>query len=161
VSRSQGIYLPRNLLDSKAFNSLTLQQIKIYLEFLSKRQFSTKDKKRKKAYTGSFTENITNNGKITFSYKEAEKLGYTRPTFRTAIDRYLEVGLIDITKQGHGGIPKDGKITGECTLYAISERWLNYGNANFKEAHRAKDSRTGRGWSAYHAKKKRPHMVKD
>jgi len=160
MSRSVGVYYPTKLLDSKAYNSLTLKQIKIFTEFLLKRQFQTKGKKHKKSYSGSFTDLITNNGKITFSYKEAEKYGFTRPTFRAAIDKLVEVGLIDIIKQGFGGIPKDGKITGECSLYAISERWINYGTPEFIEAKRNKDKRQGRGWSAYHAKKKL-HVVKD
>jgi hypothetical protein len=164
MSRSVGIYYPTKLLDSKAYKTLTLQQTRIFHEFLLKRQFSQKGKQRKK-YTGSFTENVTNNGKITFSYKEAENFGFTRPTYRTAIDQYLKVGLVDITKQGHGGIPKDGKITGECTEFAISDRWEKYGTPDFKKRTRTKDNRQGRGWAAYHAKKKQPQkclsMVKD
>ena len=99
---------------------------------------------------------ILNNGQITFSYAEAEKLGYPRPTFRRAIDKFVDVGLVDITHQGQGGnVGKNGKITGECSLYAISERWMDYGTQRFEKRFRKKDTRKGRGWAVYHEKKSR------
>lgn len=161
TKRPSGVYFPTILFDSKAYKSLTLQQTRIFTEFLLKRQFPNKSARKNKKYTGSHTDLITNNGKITFSFKEAEGRGFTRPTFMTAIDKLIEVGLIDIAKQGHGGVPKEGKITGECTMYKLSDRWENYGNENFEVRERKKDSRKGRGWARYHARKNQQPMAKD
>lgn len=147
MSRSKGAYLETGLIESKAFKSLTKAEILIYFEFLLKRQFGKYSKKNP-------NKAITNNGKIIFTYREAEKLGFPRPTFRRAIDKFIETGLVDLAKQGHGGIPKNGKITGESNEYAVSERWKLYGADNFKIETRKKDTRAGRGWAAYHAKKR-------
>ena len=96
-----------------------------------------------------------NNGQITFTYAEAVKYGFPRPTFRRAIDKLVNVGLIDITYQGQGGLVSDnGEILGESSLYAISERWEDYGTKDFIEKPRKKDDRKGRGWAAYHEKQK-------
>jgi len=127
--------------------SLTKAQMRIFYEFMLKRRFGQLPKKGRKQQ-GNI---IVNNGHITFTYAEAEKLGYPRSTFNRAIDKLIEVGLIDLTYQGQGGhVGKDGKITGERSLYAISERWMDYGTDRFNKRKRRKDTRKGRGWSVYH-----------
>lgn len=150
MSRSNGVYLETELFDSKAYKSLTKAEMRIYFEFLLKRQFGKYSKK-------SPNKTITNNGKLVFTYKEAEKIGYPKPTYRRAIDKFINVGLIDLSKQGYGGIPRAGKITGESNLFAISERWRKYGSPSFKKQQRKKDTRKGRGWAIYHAKKGLSH----
>lgn len=150
MTKAHGAYIETELFESKAHKALTRAEMRIYFHFLLKRKFGKWTGKPKKG----LGKVITNNGQITFTYAEAEKLGFPRPTFRRAIDKFVEVGLIDITRQGQGGIVEDGKITGEATLYAISERWRSYGSKEFMNQKRKKDQRTGRGWAVYHSKKK-------
>jgi hypothetical protein len=148
MARSRGVYLESKLFDSKAYKSLTKAQMRIYFEFMLKRRFGKIRQKKKKI--------LLNNGDITFTYAEAERLGYPRPTFQRALDKLIEVGLIDITYQGIGGIVTDnGKIKGEPTLFAISERWQDYGADNFVKKKRKKDTRKGRGWTVYHERKRK------
>jgi len=149
MSKAHGAYIETELFESEANKSLTKAEMRIYFYFLLKRKFGQyKGKPGKRS-----GKVITNNGQITFTYAEAEKLGFPRPTFRRAIDKFLKVGMLDITRQGQGGIVEDGKITGEATLYAISERWKNYGTEEFVKKKRQKDTREGRGWAVYHKKK--------
>jgi len=58
-----------------------------------------------------------------------------------ALDELVEKGFIDITHSGSGG------IKGDKSLYAISDRWKDYGKSNFKPMKRQKDSRKGRGFA--------------
>ena len=101
-----------------------------------------------------------NNGHITFTYAEAEKLGYPRPTFRRAIDKLIEVGLIDLTYQGQGGYVSDnGEVLGESSLYGMSDRWQDYGTDNFVMKERKKDTRKGRGWAVLMEDPKRKNEI--
>jgi len=151
-----GVFLRKKVIRSKAFQELTKTEIRVFLEFLLKRTFERQGNKPGKNTRYS----IRNNGEITFTYAEATKLLNIAPqTFQRAIDKLIKVGFVDITKQGHGGIIEHGKITGEATLYAIYDRWEDYGTENFKELVRTKDGRKGRGWSAYHAKKNRAKTI--
>jgi len=146
MGRSQGVYLPSKLFDSGSYKSLTKAQMRIFYEFMLKRKFASRKRKG--------LPSVLNNGNITFSYGEAEKLGYPRHTFRRAIDKMVEVGLIDITRQGQGGcVLKDGTIIGEYSLYGLSERWEKYDTEDFVKKKRKKDNRKGRGWAVYHARK--------
>lgn len=149
---AHGAYIEKELFLSNAYKSLTKAEMRIYFHFLLKRKFG----KWKGGKSGKRPDKIiTNNGEITFSYAEAEKYGYPRVTFNRAIDKFVKVGLIDITRQGQGGcIGAGGKITGDPSLYAISERWKDYGTDGFVEKCRKKDTRKGRGWSVYHARKR-------
>ena len=147
MGRAHGVYLESKLFDSKAYKSLTKAQMRIFYEFMLKRRFGQRPKKGRKQQEHI----IVNNGHITFTYAEAEKLGYPRPTFHRAVDKLIEVGLIDLTYQGQGGyVSETGEVLGESSLYGISERWKDYGTINFVVKKRAKDTRKGRGWAAYH-----------
>ena len=77
---------------------------------------------------------ITNNGEIVFTYNEAEKLGFTRPKFKRALDQLIEYGFIDIEYHG-GGMMKD------FSKYAISDRWKLFGTDEFIKKIRPKDTR--------------------
>jgi len=150
--RAHGVYIETALFDSDAYKSLTKAEMRIYFEFLLKRRFG-----KIKGKPGKRKNNkvITNNGEITFSYAEAETKGYSRAAFRRAIDKFVSAGLIDIAHQGTGGmIGENGKITGEPSMYAISERWKHYGTESFEVQTRPKDKRSGRGWGVYHARKR-------
>ncbi len=139
----KGLYIEAQLIKSKAFEKLNAIAIKVYLMFLMRRQMEKV--KRKRGKTGGWI--IKNNGKIVFTYNEAEKKGITRPRFSRALDSLVEYGFIDITHSGCGS------VKGDTSKYAISERWKKYGTDSFIEKEREKDSRQGRGWTAYHTKK--------
>lgn len=147
---TSGVFLKKEVLRSKAFKELTKTEITIYLEFLLKRRFGERNSKIGK----KLRDVIKNNGRIVFTYSEAiKRLNISNQTFRRSVDKLIKVGFIDIARQGQGGIYEDGKITGEATLYFISDRWMNYQTPNFVKKKRLKDNRKGRGWAAYHAKK--------
>ncbi|MEA3487055.1 MAG: hypothetical protein U9R20_05300 [Thermodesulfobacteriota bacterium] len=139
------ICFDKNLLRSLTFRSFNKWALLAYFDFLRKRQME----KLKGKKSGSRWV-ISNNGEIVYPYSEAEKRGIGRREFRNAIDELIEEGFLDITHQGSGG------RSGDMTRYFIDDRWKDFGNASFRPAknpHR-KDSRKGRGWSAYHDKKK-------
>lgn len=156
MARAHGVYLESKLFDSKAFKSLTRAQMRIFYEFMLKRRFGKRSRKGRKQQEHI----IMNNGHITFTYAEAEKLGYPRPTFRRAIDKLIEVGLIDLTYQGQGGYVSDnGKVSGESSLYGMSDRWKDYGNDSFVVKKREKDTRKGRGWAVLMEDPKRKNEI--
>ena len=99
---------------------------------------------------------IKNNGDIVYPYLEAEKKGIGRREFRNAVDELLEKGFLDIAHQGSGG------RSGDMTKYFIDHRWKDYGTPSFRPAKnpRSKDSRKGRGWSAFHANNKKTPVTK-
>jgi len=154
MGRAHGVYLESKLFDSKAYKSLTKAQMRIFYEFMLKRKFGKRLKGKHGRKQGKNIP-MLNSGKITFTYAEAEKLGYPRPTFHRAIDKLIEVGLIDLTYQGQGGyVTETGEVLGESSLYGISDRWKDYGTDNFVVEKRAKDTRKGRGWAVYHERKR-------
>ena len=88
---------------------------------------------------------IENNGKIEFTYVEAEKvLGIPQASFWRGIKRLLELGLIDIPKQGAG-------MKGDKNLFAFTDRWEKYATPNFIHIDWKKDIRsihlTPQNWS--------------
>ena len=148
---TKNIWFDKNLLRSSAFRSLTKWSLLVYLDFLRKRQMEQlKHQKRSDNWI------VKNNGEIVYPYSEAEKKGVGRREFRNAIDELIAKGFLDIAHQGSGG------RSGDMTKYFIDNRWSDYGTPSFRPAkkNRAKDSRSGRGWSAYHAKKKKSSVTK-
>lgn len=137
------IWIDKDILRSKAFMSLkTATSIRLFFDFFQKRQMKQrKHSKRKSEWV------ITNNGKIEFTYSEAVKRGYSRAAFARAIDDLIDRGLIDLVRQG-------GSYEGEKNLFAISERWRDFGTDNFKKKQRQKNTRNGQGFSAMHARNK-------
>ncbi|MHC4637813.1 MAG: hypothetical protein ACYTBP_04115 [Planctomycetota bacterium] len=125
--------LEKNLARSKAWLSLKGIAPQVYLLFRTKCQMEQvklagKPNKRKTDWI------ITNNGEITFSYKEARtKFDITSSRFVRAIDDLIDKGFIDIAKSGMG-------IRRMTTLYAISDRWRLYGKPRFKNLARQKAS---------------------
>ena len=117
------MFVSRSVIMSKAFLALkTPAACQIYLIFLNKCVWKEAQGKRKQK--NNYYHD--NNGEIQFSYKEAqEKFGISSGKFTRAIDELIRVGLIDIAHSGFG-LHKD------VTLYAISERWQQYGTDDFK-----------------------------
>lgn len=148
---SKNIWLDKNLLRSRAFRSLKKWAMLAYLDFLRKRQMeSVKKGKRSDEWI------IKNNGKIVYPYAEAECKGISRSQFRNAIDELIAKGFLDITHLGSGG------RAGDMTMYFLDDRWKKYGTPAFKPAKnpRRKDTRKSRGWSVYHANKKKTPVSK-
>ena len=148
---AENIWFDKNLLRSQVFRSLSKWSLLVYLDFLRKRQMEqVKSKSRSSSWI------IKNNGEIVYPYSEAEKKGIGRREFRNAIDELMAKGFLDITHYGSGG------RSGDMTRYFIDDRWQDYDTPSFCPAKkpRMKDSRQGRGWSAYHAKKKKGSITK-
>lgn len=119
----------RDMFVSEPWIKLTAPAIKMYMIFLTKRKivYSNGRKHREKQ--------ISNNGKIEFTYTEAmNKLKISRPTVTNSIDQLVKYGFIDISQQG-------GYFEGNKTLYAISNRWIDYGTDSYKKEKRKKDNR--------------------
>ena len=109
---------------SIAFRKLSGTAIRVYLLFLNKRVMKPfEGGKSKRSGKGKYY--VENNGEIQFTYHEAEqKYSIPSGTFRTAIDRLFEVGLIDIAQIG-------SSLFRDVTLYGISERWKLYDTDDF------------------------------
>jgi hypothetical protein len=141
---SDTIAVERKLLKSEAFRSLNGTAKSVYFDFKMKCQVT--ELKRKPGRKREFT--ISNNGEIVYTYSEAEKKGIPRATFMRALDELIAKGFIGVAHSGSGG------KKGDKSLYAISERWRDYGTDKFKPATRPKDTRHGRGFAVHWKKKK-------
>lgn len=105
-----GTWVERDIFIGQAFLNLRGKSSQILIIFLGKRIFiKVKSKKAKKSL-------CTNENHITFTYKEAEALGFSKPQFTRAIDDLLAKGFIKIVHQG-GAFKKDK------TIYGLSENW--------------------------------------
>ena len=124
--RSLVVVVDRRILESKAYRDLDGKAAKVLMWFLARRQFvKLKGNKRQEWMQ-------TNNGEIVFTYTEAEeKHGLSRQVFSRLIGDLIDKGFIDIASPGIG-------LAKAPTLYAISNRWQNYGTAEFKPAVRRK-----------------------
>jgi DNA-binding MarR family transcriptional regulator len=126
----KAIYLEREMLESKAFLSLTGAAMHVLLQFYCRKQVKNVGKRN-----GRKSFDITNNGKIVFTYSEAkEKYGISTPRFRRAINNLIRKGFIDINHLGGG-------MSGDASKYYISDRWMKYGTEEFKEVEPPKDTR--------------------
>lgn len=151
LTMTKNIWFDKDLLRSSAFRSLKRWSIIVYLDFLRKRQMEpVKRAKRSNDWV------IRNNGEIVYPYSEAEHKGIGRREFRNAIDELMGKGFLDITHQGSGG------RSGDMTKYFIDDRWKDFGTPLFRPSKnpRNKDCRKARGWSVYHAKKKKFSVTK-
>lgn len=64
---------------------------------------------------------------FSFVYGEAQRYGFTRPTFARVIRELIGCGFIDGVDRG--GLRGEGK---SCNLFRLSRRWVDYGTAKFK-----------------------------
>jgi hypothetical protein len=112
------MFIDRDLVTSEAYLSLkTTACYIVYGIFLTKRQLENQGDRYNPCWV------ITNNSKITFTYREAlEKYGISAYKFEKAIANLVEVGLLDVAKPGKYKQP---------TLYALSDRWKLYGEEAF------------------------------
>ncbi|MDB4442104.1 hypothetical protein N9219_01640 [bacterium] len=139
----QKLWVERSLLKSKAFCSLKNSSAIVYFHFLIKRIMAKSVRKR-----GRVQWVITNNGRITFTYSEAQKnLGYTKSRFSRALKELVKNGLIDIKHTGGG-------FAGDSNEFAISDRWKDYGTPDFEKKTMPKDTREGRGFAVIHKRER-------
>lgn len=137
----QKINIEKALINSPAYRTLSRIAQLVLMDFLGKRFMKKIKRDGKKVWV------IENNGKIIYTYEEAEEKGISRHQFRDSIDELQLNGLIDITHQGKGG-RKPAKGTGDVTTYWIDDRWKKYGTDDFRPPRnpRKKDTRKGQGF---------------
>ena len=127
MASSDGMFIPKRMHRSPAFQKLTANSMLVFFEFLYRRQL-VKVKRRDRW-------SIKNNGEIIFTYTDAlKKFKLCRSTFCRSISQLVELGFIDIAHHG-GGMMKD------CSKYGISERLRDYGKEGFIKKSRKKDNR--------------------
>jgi len=115
----RNVYVQWEMLDSKAFKELNASGIRVLLRFLQKRTW---------AYIkqGRHQKRVYENHNLVFTYAEAAAvIGIQTTTFYNAIKRLVEVGFVDIEHQG-------GTFGHDYSMYALSERWRDYGTERFK-----------------------------
>jgi len=128
-----GVYLEAEIINSRAFQTLSGTEIRVLLRFYQRRDFrSHVDPSRRQIKV------LVNNGEIDFSFVAAEKEGFSRSTFMRCRNKLVKVGFIDIAQTGAG-------MYRSLNLYAISDRWKKYGTPDFKEAERPKRPRFKEG----------------
>uniref|UniRef100_A0A6M3XX15 Uncharacterized protein n=1 Tax=viral metagenome TaxID=1070528 RepID=A0A6M3XX15_9ZZZZ len=116
-SDERRVILLRLMLQSPAYRTLpTVTAYRVLSEFMLKR--SVQEMKDGREKRGSYWK-VTNDGKIVFTYLEAERLGISAYAFRDAIDALLERGFIRITKTGEGKHRR-------CTFYGIADGWRTW-----------------------------------
>jgi len=127
------IVVQRELLKSEVFRQLNGTAKTIFFDFLMKCRVKSRTPK-----TGrQKVREILNNGEIEYCYSEAEKRGIPRTSFMRAIDTLVKHGFITVAHSGSGG------KKGDKNLYAISDRWKQWGTETFVPAVRPKDIRSG------------------
>ena len=145
-SKEPKIYIPKEMLSSPAYRSLSRVAMLLLQDFLAKRIMKRGSKK---------TWFCENNGNIIFPFREAVRKGYSKDQFRNGIDELQAKGFLDITHQGKGG-RKPLKGLSDCSTYLIDGRWKQYGTPEFKPARkpRRKDTRKERGWALVWSQRK-------
>ena len=118
--KNRGVYFESDLLKSDAFWDLTGAAPQIYMVFRMKCVFADRSIGKRKERI------IVNNGEITYSFREAENNhGIPKSTFLRARDQLIEVGLIEIIKDGG---------CHHTTKYAISDNWRQYPDQSYKRS---------------------------
>jgi hypothetical protein len=131
----------KNLFGSRAFHQLRRPSRMVLFRFLRIDEMSSYWDE-----WGTYVWEVVNNGKLVFTYKEAEKLGLSRKQLNDAIDGLIEVGFLAINHQGKG--PYDP------TTYFLAERWRAYGTKHFKPAPERKKSISKKMiWDKYNNRK--------
>ena len=119
------IVIEKEILNHPAWFSLGGRAPHVYLIFLQRRRMEKIGKRGHQRMT------CTNSQEIIFTYAEAKKkFGLTKRQFTRAIDTLVEVGFIDIVKQG-------GSLFKEETIYGLSDRWRKWGQPDFEKKSRS------------------------
>jgi hypothetical protein len=123
------IVLEQRLVKSPVWLSLSGTAKTVYLLFRTKCKMG-----RPPGKPGKRDWTILNNGELVFTYREASsKYEITASRFRRALDELIGRGFIDVEATGMGV----QKVT---TVYAVSDRWRDYGTPAFRAAKRPQPS---------------------
>ena len=107
-----------DMMDSKAWQSLSRSQRCLYLEL--KRKFTAK------VVNGKI---ISDNAKdISMPTSEATKLYSNLRLFRTDIDALINCGFIDCIRGGY--------TTRTANIYGFSDRWIKYGQPDYEVSYK-------------------------
>lgn len=106
--------LPWKILNSSAYQALRYASAKALPFFMGK----------PKSHYDSLLYYST---EFSFSYAEAERLGFARGTFSKVIRDVIETGFVDPVEKG--GLRGTGK---SCNLYRLSKRWREHGKPSFE-----------------------------
>ncbi len=128
------------ILASQAFKELNASAIRVLLRLLQKRTWSN-------IKQGGRSKRIYENHNIVFPYAEAAALGIKTTAFYEAIKKLVEVGFVEIEHQG-------GTFGHDYSMYAISERWRDYGTEKFKKVEKKRSLPRG------HDVKSHMHKIK-
>ena len=127
LKRSPVIVIERELLSSKAYLSLKGFAPQLLFLFYCRRRLEKKGRKGKEKWV------CVNASEIEFTYSEAKKkFGIGSQRFTRAVDELISKGFINIVHQG-------GCYRRDRTIYELSQRWRQFGKADFKEAIRPGD----------------------
>lgn len=125
-----GVFIDPNIIFSKAWLELPPSIApQVYMLFLTRRTV-TKDRRNKSSYI------VTNSEELKIPYRTIEKLGIKASKFTRTIDILIRHGFIDISEPGNSA-------TRQCTTYALSKRWKDYGTPAFVKHERIKCKRGG------------------
>lgn len=120
-SKTWAIRLGFDLLHGHAYRCLNYAPaVKVLNWFHEKLKFVKDDRRR-----GKVRFRLTNNGRISFTYREARLRGLTDQKFRRALLELHRLGFIDITHPGSG-------LRGDYTEFAISDRWKDFATNTFR-----------------------------
>ncbi len=145
--KEPNINIPRAMLNSQAYRSLSRAALLVYQDFLAKRIMRPVKRETQRGGKEKIWV-IVNNGEIVYPFSEAESKGFSRQTYNRAIVELQDKGFIDIKHRGKGGRPP-AKGTGDMTKYWVDNRWRDYGTADFWKPRnpKTKDTRQGRGFA--------------
>ena len=115
------LWTDKALLRSEAFRGLTKTAILVLLDFHGKKLVKGSGKRWR----------LLNNGELVYSYREAEKRGFSSSAFMYAIDQLIERGFLYVAEQGGG-------LKGHTSKYGLSADWTRYGTPAFKTTTRKK-----------------------
>ena len=148
------ISMTKELWESKAWNSLTLAQIRVFIYLWSCLQWNRADKKKKKA---SYPRN---NGDIEVSsVKMGKELDISKTTCSKAVHKLIEVGLIRLTRVGENKVCHKYRILYEVVA-SFEERWRNYPQQNWKkECPKSPNTLIGLKTRFPHKDKSHPNLV--
>jgi hypothetical protein len=119
------VFIEWEILESKAFQTLSATGIRVLLRFLQKRKWAKMKKKT-----------IYENSGLVFTYAESAEMGIGNTAFYESVKRLIEVGFIDLDHQG-GCYGKD------FSRYSFCERWRDFGTENFQRVEKRRSLQRG------------------
>ena len=147
------ISLNKGLLESEAWNSLTNNQIRVFI-YLWSCLVWYRDKKKGKSYP-------SNNGDITVSSVKMRKaLSISRQTCSKAVHQLIIVGLIRLTRVGENKVCHKYKI-----LYDVvsqpEQRWRKYPDENWENECPKRPNSLNGVETRFKAKPNKVHCISD